>query len=689
MDNDHKFELIKNEFSFRKGSVLAVMFLLVYFGGILLLLNQPEYCETFSYVMISVLYILVAFSLLAATKHAKVQGKRTQIAWGILTLSVLFSAVGSILWAVIVLYYNQNPSTSIADIFYLLFFPLFLLGILVFPSSRITNRQRFKAYFDIGMVIWAITLVVWTFFIAPAIENYSGDMLSLSFRLTYIISGFFLLFALLDLIFNRIKKEFQAPFLILAVSILILVITDSIYAYQNLSGNYVVGSITDYGWMIGYLIMGLAGVAQITNQKTDLQFLSKHIPWHADYHWTPYIALAGVFTTYICLLYAINTNDSHIMVLELGVGVLIVLVISRQIVSITENKNLYRKAQEEISSRKKIYKSLEKSESAYRTIFENTGTATIIIDENNMISMVNTEFEELSGYSKEELLGKKSWTDFIFDEDLEKAQQYFSLGSDQYSSTNNHDFRFRDKSGKIKNVFLIFTNIPSSKTILATLLDVSDRTKAENELKASLEEKEMLLKEIHHRVKNNLMVISSLLSLQSMYIKDKEQLEMFKESQSRAKSMALIHERLYQSDDLKRIDFGEYIQKLALDSFHTYVSDPGAINLNLNVETVMLDINTAIPLGLILNELLSNSMKYAFPNGKKGEITVNFFKKDDNYTLIVEDNGRGFPEDIDFKNTDSLGLQLINSLTGQISGEISLDRSKGTSFKISFKEEDY
>ncbi|MBM4241785.1 MAG: hypothetical protein FJ150_09025 [Euryarchaeota archaeon] len=216
--------------------------------------------------------------------------------------------------------------------------------------------------------------------------------------------------------------------------------------------------------------------------------------------------------------------------------------------------------------------------------------------------------------------------------------------------------------------------------------EINERKEAEKRLKILLDEKELLVKEIHHRVKNNLMVISSLLNLQSRYIKDKEALGIFKESQSRAKSMALIHERLYQSTDLKRIDFGDYIRILATDLFHTYVTDPGIIKLNINVEDVMVDINTAIPLGLILNELLSNSMKHAFPEGRSGEISIDFHSHDDEFTLIVKDNGVGFPDDLDFKNTDSLGLRLVNSLTQQINGKIEMDRTDGTKFKVTFTE---
>ncbi|MEW6011374.1 MAG: sensor histidine kinase [Euryarchaeota archaeon] len=206
------------------------------------------------------------------------------------------------------------------------------------------------------------------------------------------------------------------------------------------------------------------------------------------------------------------------------------------------------------------------------------------------------------------------------------------------------------------------------------------------QLEKALEEKEMLLKEIHHRVKNNLMVISSLLSLQSRYIKDKKALAVFKESQNRAKSMALIHEKLYRSTDLKRIDFGEYIRTFSAELYHSIVGDPRQVKLELNVEHVMLDINTSIPLGLIVNELITNSMKYAFPPGTEGKIKIDFYPQDDYFILNVSDDGIGIPEEVDIENTKSLGLQLVNSLTEQINGQLTVNRKDPTEFKIKFQE---
>ncbi len=220
--------------------------------------------------------------------------------------------------------------------------------------------------------------------------------------------------------------------------------------------------------------------------------------------------------------------------------------------------------------------------------------------------------------------------------------------------------------------------------------DITQRKEMEDKLEKAIEEKDNMMKEVYHRVKNNLMVISSLLNLQSRYIKDKDTQDIFRESQNRAKSMAMIHEKLYRSGDLKHLNFTEYLENLSKDLYNTYTLDKSLVKLILNLKEVKLDIDTSIPLGLILNELLTNSLKHAFPNGRNGEIIVELKPESEGkFKLSVSDNGIGFPEDFDYKNTKTLGMMIINSLTEQIDGTINLDRSKGTKFTIIFENKDY
>ncbi len=229
--------------------------------------------------------------------------------------------------------------------------------------------------------------------------------------------------------------------------------------------------------------------------------------------------------------------------------------------------------------------------------------------------------------------------------------------------------------------------------ILGASLDITERKRAEDQIKASLEEKVVLLQEIHHRVKNNLQVISSLLYLQAGKIQDPQMLSILRDSQNRVKSMALIHEKLYQTKDLAKVDLGEYIHNLASYLFRSYTAHAGAIQLQVQADNVFLGIDTAVPCGLIINELVSNALKHAFPDNASGEIQIElrvdgaFNPQPDQeqpFILSVRDSGVGFPADIDFQNTASLGLQLVNTLVNQLDGTIELHYNKGTEFKIQF-----
>lgn len=215
--------------------------------------------------------------------------------------------------------------------------------------------------------------------------------------------------------------------------------------------------------------------------------------------------------------------------------------------------------------------------------------------------------------------------------------------------------------------------------------EVAERRQAEEALKIALQEKVILLKEIHHRVKNNLAVVSSILGLQSRQVQDKTTLEVFKECRNRVKAMAKIHTNLYQSDDFSRVDFGSYIGDLTNDLFLAYRVNPEAVTLTKHIDSLALDINNAIPLGLLLNELLSNTLKYAFPEGREGLIRIALRNENDYIRLTVADDGIGFPEDIDFTNTKSLGLQLVMALVQQLKGTINLKREQGTEFTVKFR----
>ncbi len=215
--------------------------------------------------------------------------------------------------------------------------------------------------------------------------------------------------------------------------------------------------------------------------------------------------------------------------------------------------------------------------------------------------------------------------------------------------------------------------------------EATERKAAINQLNASLQEKEVLLKEIHHRVKNNLQVVSSLLNLQAGKMEDSATKEILQESQNRVRSMALIHEKLYCSENLAQIDFKDYIAELSAYLIRSYMGSGKNIQFEMNMEQVLIPIDYAVPCGLIINELISNALKYAFPGQTKGVIQLTLVKLEENILrLIVKDNGIGLPPEFDFDQAQSLGLRLVRMLVSQIDGELEVSRENGTTFKIEF-----
>jgi len=223
--------------------------------------------------------------------------------------------------------------------------------------------------------------------------------------------------------------------------------------------------------------------------------------------------------------------------------------------------------------------------------------------------------------------------------------------------------------------------------VIGTLQDITERKRQAEEIAASLLEKETLLKEIHHRVKNNMQVISSLLLLQRKQISDPQTRALFQESENRIFSIALVHEKLYRSKSLSNVDVQDYLRMMGDYLFTSFDIGPGRLALDIKSEGIFLPIDKAIPLSLITNELLTNSLKHAFPDKRKGSIQISMTREKGSYRYIFHDDGIGFPAHIDFHNTESLGMQLVNGLVGQILGKVTLTREKGTTFEIVFESE--
>lgn len=314
----------------------------------------------------------------------------------------------------------------------------------------------------------------------------------------------------------------------------------------------------------------------------------------------------------------------------------------------------------------------------------NIKTNEIYIDPNLQAMLGYTEQETPKYYN--------DWLNFVHPDDVELVKNALNAYLIGITPKYEIEHRMLSKDGSciwfLSRGTLLYDSQGNECFIAGSNTDITARTQAENQLKISLKEKEILLKEIHHRVKNNLQIISSLLRLQTRYINDIQTLEVFQDSHNRVRAMAIIHENLYQSNDLTKIEFSEYVRCLTNNLLRSYGVISG-INIYLRInQKISLKIDTVISCGLIINELVSNSIKHAFVNSIQGNINIELVEIANNqYSLIVSDNGVGLSKDIDFYKNQSLGLQLVWSLVEQLEGTITFNTSLGTSFTITFNEQ--
>ena len=366
---------------------------------------------------------------------------------------------------------------------------------------------------------------------------------------------------------------------------------------------------------------------------------------------------------------------------------------------------------ENIRERKEAEEALRESEERFRRISSLISNFAFscrkTMDNGYVIDWLSGPVEQITGFSVDEIKAMLCWRSLVIDEDLPVFDRNVTglLPGESASS----ELCIRHKTGRVVwletfSECVLETNDPASHRLYGACRDITDRKLMESEIRSlntvleqrveqrtaelasSLEDKIVLLREVHHRVKNNLQIIISLLNLQSRYIEDEKTRQVFHESQNRIMAMALVHEKLYLSTDMAVIDLDNYIRFLGDSLFQFYGMQGKGIVLTTGICDINIGINTAIPIGLIVNELVSNSLKHAFPRGRNGEISIAVKRENNSLSILFADNGVGIPQDLDWRNGKSLGLRLVISLVEQLSGTIELDRTAGTAFTIVVKE---
>jgi len=346
----------------------------------------------------------------------------------------------------------------------------------------------------------------------------------------------------------------------------------------------------------------------------------------------------------------------------------------------------------DITESRMMERMLKESEARYKNLVEKARIAIMIDDRDGNMKYFNDKLCEIFGYQRKEL-EKRNILMLVHPDDREKVMNMHKNRVSGKRVKSSYEFKGAKKDGAGIFCEVDAVILKDKDQIIGTrsyIRDITESKKNKQRIERSLKEKEVLLREIHHRVKNNMQVISSLLTLQSKDIDDEKVLDIFQESRRRIKTMAMVHEKLYRSEDLSKVDFSKYISSLTQYLFRSFGIDPEKILLKKEVEEIFLDINTAIPLGLLVNELISNSLKHGFPDNKGGEVKISMSREDkDKIKLVVSDNGVGVKNKLVFNKPSSFGLQLVKMLTEQLHGNMKVEMNEKTSFIIIFKELDY
>ncbi|MFZ2216948.1 MAG: histidine kinase dimerization/phosphoacceptor domain -containing protein [Methanothermobacter tenebrarum] len=671
---------------------------------------------------------------------------------------MFFLALGDVAWFILDLL-GQEPFPSIADILYILYYPLFSIGLLIIPVERKT--KKLKSIFDFCITSAAVATILWIFLLKPVIFS-GGSPIEVLVSAIYIIGDFIVLFILIDLIMNKIGSlKFRAINIFLA-GIIILLLSDLLFSYGEFYGFYYSGCLLDLGWIIGYLLLAVSTVEfRLEDFETPVYSLTRlNILEHF-----PDFFLLLLFALFLFVLFNFNIKTSQ----GFAIAFLIILslVVGRQHAALLENRKLI----EDLNAEKK----------RAELYLEIAAWGLIFLDDKGQIQYINRRGLEILEGSEKDIKGKNWFLNFMpADERLEREKKYFkhikeakgyNLTGKVITCKGNEKImqmtaRPIYENGEFKGAIIaaedmtklyhirrkleesekrykgIFNTAPSIILSLDNDLKIQDCnrmvstlgykpneligknindiledkikeptpgeyrikkkddnilyakinfSKLEDEiivvmeditpLKESIREKELLLREIHHRVKNNLQIISSLLSIQERKTSDQNFKDILSSSKERIKSIALLHEQLYQSTDLANVKIKDYIKNLVTKTLQAYPTDT---RIKTDIEDITLNIETSLPIGLIINELLTNTIKHA--NAKNVEIRLK--KVNGNLTLHYKDDGKGLTKD-EIQKSEGLGWQLITSLKDQLGGKLTIKNKKGLDLMITFKELKY
>jgi len=343
----------------------------------------------------------------------------------------------------------------------------------------------------------------------------------------------------------------------------------------------------------------------------------------------------------------------------------------------------------DITIHKEASGALMHSEEKYRKLAESTKAVLWEFDlVEDRWTYISPQIKNITGWRQEDWTDLAFWVEHLHPEDRGWASEYCQ-DCTLRGEPHEFEYRFMKPDGSfawIRDSVVVEMAEGKPVKLRGFMMDITERKEMEDALRRSLQEKETLIREVHHRVKNNMQIISSLLNLQADQVEDEGALRLFRDAMARVRSMALVHEKLYRTESLASLEFSEFARDMVAQLFRSYGLDGSRVRVEMDMDEVMLGIDDAIPLALMLNELVSNSVQHAFPDGRRGAISITLKDEDGMVALKVADNGIGIPPGINPVDSTTLGLQLVNSLAGQLSGTMDIHNRDGTSFVFTFEK---
>jgi PAS domain S-box-containing protein len=452
------------------------------------------------------------------------------------------------------------------------------------------------------------------------------------------------------------------------------------------SGN-LYANLYDYS-PVGLLTLEDKGIIQNLNLKlaSMLGIERKNIP---GIPFLVYVAKENIqhYLKYLKKLNSTHENDIiEFSLISRNGETIIVEMHSTLVTDYKSGKNLIQNTIIDISARKIAESNHQESESRFRVMADNAPVLIWMVGTNGKINYLNKQFLEFTGKSMEAGLGD-GLTILVHQDDVEECLRKFQSA---FEKKEEFKLSYRVLDANVEYRWLLGHGIPRFTNnefvgYIGSAIDITEQKDFEQKQEKALKEKIVLMKEIHHRVKNNLQIISSLLNLQLSKYNNTEIEEALLTSKNRIRTMTLIHENLYKSDNIAEVQFDIYLNDLINNIFETYRKYDHKINLTKNIEEIFVDADTAIYIGLILNELLTNSLKFAFHESKKGSINLELkMLEGKKRQLVVSDDGAGFPVGFNMNESKTLGLMLVNNLIDQMKGSLAITSNNGTSFRITF-----